>query len=620
MANTKPLAEQIVFASGGTGAVVRTAQDKIRELVSFEDFGAVGDGLVDDGPALKLAIQFAASNGRSVRGTGGKTYRIASPVEIDTTGPGGYTVDLDGATLSMHGSTARLAFVRGTGSAFLTTSLVTFPVRGGTNIQLSSVAGVEKGDLMELDSPAITSGGVQALQYYVVNDIDGNVVYPDGPFVADMNNQQIADDGKTGSIVVRFYKMTTGGSLKNGTIQSDKTQDTCVKVHTQTHFTAEGLQFRNTHRNGLYVMFCGYDRVINCRFHDYGWVSKDQGYSSVPSAPDQLSFGYGVIHARNYSSLVSGCEGGRGWHMCDVARGQTRIVYSNCIVHKDAYGMSSHEGAWDVKYINCHFYGNAGIGCRSVYLHVDGCTFNQMGSHAIAVGYGQIEIEVRSCKFDMHNASGSAYYFSGDPAGLGNGSLSVGFNRSQVFINNSCEGGIANYAQTSFGRSEYDSVRVENNTLRGSVAKNRGITFGVYGKNIVVSGNTFEIPQYICMMLNVPKGGKATVSHNRVTGDAVVSSGGSRFCRVLAASPFDGTEIVNITHNTCSNHGMVLGVTVDSGAKINTYANNIGFKRIEGPSDAEFCKRHINNVVHGAIAWYGQAPTLDSGTVLFSTP
>lgn len=54
------------FVQSGTGASTRTWQTKVRELVSVKDFGAVGDGVVDDAPALVVAEIAAGAAGKSL--------------------------------------------------------------------------------------------------------------------------------------------------------------------------------------------------------------------------------------------------------------------------------------------------------------------------------------------------------------------------------------------------------------------------------------------------------------------------------------------------------------------------------------------------------------------------
>jgi len=51
------------FLQLGTGAVTRTAQDKMRDIVDVKDFGAIGDGSTDDRNAFNNAISALATGG-----------------------------------------------------------------------------------------------------------------------------------------------------------------------------------------------------------------------------------------------------------------------------------------------------------------------------------------------------------------------------------------------------------------------------------------------------------------------------------------------------------------------------------------------------------------------------
>ena len=71
-----------IFTQAGAGAVPRAAQDKMRESVSVEDFGAIGDGIVNDTLAIQMAIDYVyyILGGGTVK-FGQKNYLIdASPL------------------------------------------------------------------------------------------------------------------------------------------------------------------------------------------------------------------------------------------------------------------------------------------------------------------------------------------------------------------------------------------------------------------------------------------------------------------------------------------------------------------------------------------------------------
>ena len=114
----------VTFIQSGTGAVTRTAQAKMREPVSFEDFGAVGDGVSDDLPSAQNALSahdvveligdatynfnsaqngLQVGTGQTIRGNGQAELLSTSinyrPLDIDTptTSPSGVVVE--GVTL-----------------------------------------------------------------------------------------------------------------------------------------------------------------------------------------------------------------------------------------------------------------------------------------------------------------------------------------------------------------------------------------------------------------------------------------------------------------------------------------------------------------------------------------
>lgn len=81
------------IAAAFPGAIPRSVEDKLAETLTARDFGAVGDGISDDGPALQAAMNAAGSSGKHlVIGEG--SFLTTMPLSL----PGG------AAGLTMRGS------------------------------------------------------------------------------------------------------------------------------------------------------------------------------------------------------------------------------------------------------------------------------------------------------------------------------------------------------------------------------------------------------------------------------------------------------------------------------------------------------------------------------------
>ena len=76
------------FTQQGTGAVSRSVQNKLEDVVSVKDFGAKGDGTTDDTTAINNAIAsltYLAGTQTANGSTGGEVYFPAGRYKITDT-------------------------------------------------------------------------------------------------------------------------------------------------------------------------------------------------------------------------------------------------------------------------------------------------------------------------------------------------------------------------------------------------------------------------------------------------------------------------------------------------------------------------------------------------------
>lgn len=72
------------FQQAGTGAVATNVQSKLREFVSVKDFGAVGDGVVDDYAPINAALSYIKALGGGTLYFPQGTYKVTDQIVIDS--------------------------------------------------------------------------------------------------------------------------------------------------------------------------------------------------------------------------------------------------------------------------------------------------------------------------------------------------------------------------------------------------------------------------------------------------------------------------------------------------------------------------------------------------------
>ena len=94
------------FTQSGTGAEQRTVEEKLKDVVSVKDFGAVGDGTTDDTSAIQAAIAAAitisATSPTTLVFPAGK-YKITEPLEIVASG--GERIEIVGGNGGLEAAT-----------------------------------------------------------------------------------------------------------------------------------------------------------------------------------------------------------------------------------------------------------------------------------------------------------------------------------------------------------------------------------------------------------------------------------------------------------------------------------------------------------------------------------
>ena len=147
-------ASLVTYTPAGVGAVTTTVQAKLRQYVSVNDFGAVGDGVTDDTSAIQAALNEGSTSKRLIEIPSGYSFRFTDnltiPSDTGFCGTGELYADYTNSFGEVVVSTTG-------GSAGTQTLMTADTFADDTTITVASVSGISAGSYILVGSTRFNS-------------------------------------------------------------------------------------------------------------------------------------------------------------------------------------------------------------------------------------------------------------------------------------------------------------------------------------------------------------------------------------------------------------------------------------------------------------------------------
>lgn len=467
-----------LFKQSGTGAVSRTIQAKLREIVSPEDFGAVGDGTTVDTTAMQSALTAAA--GKTLRFQAGATYKLTDELTLPA---GGIDIEGQGATLDFStmaagaslGDKVGLSATGTLGDAITVGANIT---AGDTQIAVTSTATLAVGNLVRISSTQFFMDGVSS-----GTNLRGElhrILTIDDATNFSIEGEMLFSYTTAATAVVRKITPVSflGVSNLNLTMGGVGSAHAAMQVTYGQDVDIQDVNVLDAEDVGIGLITCFGGRVENCRARN----------STSPGGAIGVT-GYGVaLYDATRDVVVEGLRAENCRHA--VAGGRTYpvvfITVSNC---------SSDDSGLSAKAFDCHepcFYwtfkdnkvtgGEGGFVIRGQYITL-------RGNHVERTASNGIQVEMFITNTDGQSGiviDGNTILNTGSNGILLDGT--EGVIKHAVISNNVCRANELNAIYTWL----IQNVRIADNDTEGATGAS-----GTQGNGYYIDGDTSNHSQNV---------------------------------------------------------------------------------------------------------------------------
>jgi hypothetical protein len=375
-------ASQVSYTPAGTGAVVTNVQAKLRQSVSVQDFGAVGDGVADDTAAIQAAINahdyvvFPEGN-----------YKVTSTVTVNKA----MTICVDGAIKT----TGYLYQLNPTSIFYVTANSVIIEGSGTlegpglfshdtvTNINyIPSLIKVENANNVT----------VQNLTF--VNSPQAAVIYLNCDNIKIVNNNFIGGDTVASCVAGINYYAVYGYNSDFGLLFGNRITDNASGKTFAEGFFLYGINytkvtdnyFKNVVDHDVYMYHSIGDLL---GINNYNTISDNVSYTNLTTVTQKIGSSikvHGIFNLINGNNIVNTFAG------ITLERGTYSIISNNTISGFSTIGIvvsdlvsTNSDGNNYVTISNNTLYGPAGGNVAGIYYRGDATfsTSNSVGGKII---------------------------------------------------------------------------------------------------------------------------------------------------------------------------------------------------------------------------------------------